>query len=151
MFHKILVALENDQSQPCVFSTALRFAKANHAQLCLVDFSEDHHFNLRSLADTALSLGISVEIVELLKKEEHALLEVASNWSADLMVIAHSLHPSLNQVLPCTALIVQQKLDLDDISDAPHTISLTMQLKPVSTDLNIRNRFEKLLELTPSS
>lgn len=144
MFQRILVVLEDAQSRPCVFNTALRFAQANHAHLCLVDVLEaDLDQNtMRSLAETARVAGIRVEISKLAEKTEQALIWTAENWDADLIVMGHALHPELISILPCTVLIVRQETD--------QTISMTMQLKPTSPDVAMRHRLERLLELTPS-
>ncbi|MGG6263004.1 universal stress protein [Leptolyngbya sp. AN03gr2] len=140
MFQRILVVLEEAQSRSCVFNTALRFAQANHAHLCLVDLLEE---NMRSLAETARDAGIRVEISELAEKTDRALINTAENWYADLIVMAHALHPVLIPLLPCTVLIVQQENN--------GTISMTMQLKSQAPDLAVRQRLERSLELIPSS
>jgi K+-sensing histidine kinase KdpD len=143
MFQRILVVLEDDPSQHCVFNTALRFARANQAQLCLVDLRTNQASNMRSLAEMAIGLGIQVDISELSEKTEQALISTARNWYADLIVIGHALHPTLSPILPCTVLIVQQEQE--------RTISMTMQLKPQVPDIEVRNRLERLLDLTPRS
>ncbi|MCU0550583.1 MAG: universal stress protein [Leptolyngbya sp. Prado105] len=153
MFQRILVILEDIQSRHCVFNTALRFAKANQARLCVVDLLADHSLenDLRSLAESTIPFGTPIERLELVEKTDGAILKTAEHWNADLIVLGHAVPLSLCQTLPCTVLIVQQKIHFNEISEATQTISITMQLKPQSPDLAVRNRLERLLELTPSS
>lgn len=146
MFQRILVVLNEAQSQHCVFNISLRYAKANQAQLCLVDLDEGQGLelsNARSLIATAIAVGIRAEMIVLINKTEQALIEAAKDWRADLMVMGSAMHPSLIPVLPCTVLIVQQTSN--------STISMTMQLKPKVSDLTVRDRLERVLELTPIS
>lgn len=158
MFRRILVVLSEGHVQHCVFNncvfnTALRFAHANQARLYLVGWSEDQKLsksNLRSLAEAAIALGVRVEVT-LSQTREQALIEIAENWSADLIIIGQALQDCLIQSLPCTVLMVQQDSSPNELCGATGTIAITMHLKPQAPDLATRNRLEKLLELTPRS
>lgn len=153
MFRRILVVLSEGHFQHCVFNTALRFAQANHARLYLVGLSaaqESSRNTIRSQAEAAMALGLSVEMTELSQNIDQALIEAAEQWSADLIVIGQALHPRLIQSLPCTVLMVQQNDTPNAICGTSGTISMAMQLKPQALDLATRTQLEKLLELTPT-
>lgn len=146
MFQRILVVLNEAQSRHCVFDIALRYAKANQAQVGFVDSDAGQDLeesDARSLIATAIAVGIRVERLDWIDRTDQSLIEAAKSWRADLMVMDSAMHPRLIPVLPCTVLIVQQASN--------RAISMTMQLKPKVPELTVRDRLEKLLELTSSA
>ncbi|MBD1824855.1 universal stress protein [Cyanobacteria bacterium FACHB-DQ100] len=134
MFQKILAVLDPTQSCHCVLTTALSYARANQAQIRLITSSED-----KLLIEAGSDAYI--DIAQLVEQTDQALVEAAQLWNADLIVTARALNPELQRTLPCSVLIVRQ----DD-----QTISITMQLKPLAPNLEVRSHLERLLALTPS-